>query len=502
MKTITVITFGTFDIFHQGHLNIIQKAKSFLKDENCNIRLIVGVSSNKLNYIKKQKHPIFNETERINIIKSIHGVNDVFIEESLELKEFYCRKYKADILVMGDDHTGRFDYLESKMNIKVHYFPRTPEVSTTDLTLQIERNYTIKICKIFVPTCLSLMNGILGIMMMFQYVPLHIGMMFALWCDALDGYSAKKLNACTKFGAYLDDACDLITWVMMPCLMSYYKYRDNYLLYIYGILAPARLIRFVLPNSSLNNQPSSVNPDTIYFTGLCTPHAAIIWYCFGFKPWIGALFGVLMHVPYRIDIKSSAFIRFLPEIVLSMMLLTGETALHQQMILFGAIMIIIRENAPQVKNYFCMYHSLFVFLKISILLLFFNGEHIKKHVTAEIITYAITDIPYCSSWLYVIHHIGIIIVDPAITGVNLIGIYGAETLSVLYHISKVVKYGKILNFFISQLRLLFTIHCIYMYDYWWKKYNYLSFVIDSLYISYCFYVAYKSITIMFKKKYV
>ncbi|HCN9095269.1 TPA: adenylyltransferase/cytidyltransferase family protein, partial [Escherichia coli] len=120
-----IITFGTFDVFHVGHINIIERAKK-LGDY-----LIVGVSSDELNFSKKQRYPIYNQTDRLKIISSMKCVDEVFIEESLELKLEYIKKYKADILVMGDDWTGRFDWV--KTDCEVIYLPRTPSVSTTEI---------------------------------------------------------------------------------------------------------------------------------------------------------------------------------------------------------------------------------------------------------------------------------------------------------------------------------------------------------------------------------
>lgn len=120
-----VITFGTFDVFHVGHLNILQRAKSM------GDRLIVGVSSDALNFRKKGRHPVYNQQDRLSIIQGIKHVDFVFLEESLELKEEYIKSYSADILVMGDDWLGKFDHLNSL--VKVFYLARTPSVSTTSV---------------------------------------------------------------------------------------------------------------------------------------------------------------------------------------------------------------------------------------------------------------------------------------------------------------------------------------------------------------------------------
>lgn len=119
-----VITFGTFDLFHFGHLRILQRARE-LGDE-----LVVGISSDELNFSKKQKYPIFSLEHRMAIVEEIKGVCHVFAEESLELKRQYVLEYKADVMVMGDDWRGKFDSLQDIC--EVVYLERTPELSTTE----------------------------------------------------------------------------------------------------------------------------------------------------------------------------------------------------------------------------------------------------------------------------------------------------------------------------------------------------------------------------------
>ena len=120
-----VITFGTFDVFHVGHVNIIERAR--LHGDH----LIVGVSSDKLNKSKKGRLPIYCEEDRQHIIRSMRCVDEVFLEESLELKAQYIKYYNADVLVIGDDWQGKFDHL--KDICQVVYLPRTPSVSTTEI---------------------------------------------------------------------------------------------------------------------------------------------------------------------------------------------------------------------------------------------------------------------------------------------------------------------------------------------------------------------------------
>lgn len=118
-----VITFGTFDVFHLGHLRLIERAAQ-LGDY-----LVVGVSTDNLNFTKKGRLPIYSEAERVAIVRALRYVSEVFLEESLEEKGDYIQRYRADILAMGDDWKGKFD--EYGNLCKVVYFDRTPSVSTT-----------------------------------------------------------------------------------------------------------------------------------------------------------------------------------------------------------------------------------------------------------------------------------------------------------------------------------------------------------------------------------
>lgn len=120
-----VITFGTFDVLHVGHINILRRARD-LGDY-----LVVGVSSDALNFSKKQRYPIYSQDDRLGIISSLRFVDEVFVEESLEQKLDYIKQYQADLLVMGDDWQGRFDWVKNAC--KVVYLPRTPSISTTEV---------------------------------------------------------------------------------------------------------------------------------------------------------------------------------------------------------------------------------------------------------------------------------------------------------------------------------------------------------------------------------
>jgi len=129
MKDKTIVTFGTFDIFHVGHLRLLEKARAL------GTHLIVGVSTDKLNFDKKGRNPVYSECERKEIILSLKCVDSVFDEESLEQKGEYLKHYNADILVMGDDWEGKFDV--NGDICEVVYFQRTPAISTTEVIEKI-----------------------------------------------------------------------------------------------------------------------------------------------------------------------------------------------------------------------------------------------------------------------------------------------------------------------------------------------------------------------------
>lgn len=131
MSSRTVITFGTFDVLHVGHIRVLKRAAE-LGD-----RLVVGVSADALNMAKKGRNPVFDQDERVEIISSLKMVDEVFVEESLEKKRDYILEHGADVLVMGDDWTGKFDWVGDVC--EVVYLPRTPLVSTTGLIEHIAK---------------------------------------------------------------------------------------------------------------------------------------------------------------------------------------------------------------------------------------------------------------------------------------------------------------------------------------------------------------------------
>ena len=117
-----VMTYGTFDLLHYGHINILKEAKK-LGDY-----LIVGLSSDEFNKIKGKKS-IMNFEERKEILENIKYVDKVIKESSWEQKIEDVIKYDIDVFVMGDDWKGKFDFL--KPYCEVIYLPRTKSISTT-----------------------------------------------------------------------------------------------------------------------------------------------------------------------------------------------------------------------------------------------------------------------------------------------------------------------------------------------------------------------------------
>ena len=126
-----VITYGTFDLFHVGHLNLLRRAKE-LGDY-----LIVAVSSDKFNWEEKNKKCQISDKDRMEIVKAIRYVDEVILEESWDQKVKDVQKYDIDVFVMGDDWKGKFDFL--KEYCEVVYLPRTEGISTTQLKEELKK---------------------------------------------------------------------------------------------------------------------------------------------------------------------------------------------------------------------------------------------------------------------------------------------------------------------------------------------------------------------------
>ncbi len=132
-----VITYGTFDMFHIGHLELLKRLKNYADE------LIVAVSTDEFNEIKGKK-TIIPYNQRARIVEAIKYVDRVIPENSWEQKIEDIKKYDIDILIMGDDWKGKFDFLKEYCDVK--YIPRTKDISSTDLknTLQTLSSINIK----------------------------------------------------------------------------------------------------------------------------------------------------------------------------------------------------------------------------------------------------------------------------------------------------------------------------------------------------------------------
>jgi len=121
-----VITYGTFDLLHYGHINLLRRAKQY------GDYLIVALSTDDFNWNQKRKKCYFSFDKRKALLEAIRYVDLVIPEESWDQKVTDVREYHIDTFVMGDDWKGEFDFLKNE-GVDVVYLPRTPEVSTTQI---------------------------------------------------------------------------------------------------------------------------------------------------------------------------------------------------------------------------------------------------------------------------------------------------------------------------------------------------------------------------------
>lgn len=124
-----VITYGTFDLFHIGHLNLLRRARA-LGDE-----LVVAVSTDEFN-TGKHKQCVYPYAHRAAIVEAIRFVDKVIPEISWEQKIEDVKKHEIDVFVIGEDWTGKFDFL--KEYCEVVYLPRTENISTTDVKQSVQ----------------------------------------------------------------------------------------------------------------------------------------------------------------------------------------------------------------------------------------------------------------------------------------------------------------------------------------------------------------------------
>jgi glycerol-3-phosphate cytidylyltransferase len=130
-----IITYGTFDLLHYGHIKLLKRAKA-LGDY-----LIVALSSDEFNEIKGKKC-YFSYEERKKLVESVRYVDLVIPENNWEQKIEDVKEYKVDVFVMGDDWKGKFDFLKDLC--EVVYLERTPEISTTKIKNELGLNCKTK----------------------------------------------------------------------------------------------------------------------------------------------------------------------------------------------------------------------------------------------------------------------------------------------------------------------------------------------------------------------
>lgn len=127
-----VITYGTFDLLHYGHINLLRRAKAQ------GDYLIVALSTDEFNWKEKQKRCYFSYEERKMLLEAIRYVDLVIPERSWEQKRTDIHEYHVDTFVMGDDWEGKFDFLEEE-GAEVMYLLRTPEISSTQIKSDLKK---------------------------------------------------------------------------------------------------------------------------------------------------------------------------------------------------------------------------------------------------------------------------------------------------------------------------------------------------------------------------
>ncbi len=127
-----VITYGTFDLLHYGHLNLLRRAKAQ------GDYLVVALSTDEFNWEEKQKKCYFTYQQRKEMLEALRYVDLVIPENNWEQKRTDIHEYHIDTFVMGDDWKGKFDFLTEE-GAEVVYLPRTPEISTTQIKQDLHK---------------------------------------------------------------------------------------------------------------------------------------------------------------------------------------------------------------------------------------------------------------------------------------------------------------------------------------------------------------------------
>ncbi|WP_099044608.1 glycerol-3-phosphate cytidylyltransferase [Leuconostoc citreum] len=133
-----VITYGTFDMLHYGHINLLKRAKS-LGDY-----LVVALSTDEFNWESKSKKTYFSYEKRKQLLESIRYVDLVIPEKSWNQKISDMSLYQIDTFVIGDDWKGQFDFIADETNTEVTYLTRTPEISTTQIKKDLNDKNLVK----------------------------------------------------------------------------------------------------------------------------------------------------------------------------------------------------------------------------------------------------------------------------------------------------------------------------------------------------------------------
>ena len=127
-----VITYGTFDLLHYGHINLLRRARAQ------GDYLIVALSTDEFNWKEKQKRWYFDYKKRKILLEANRYVDLVIPETCWEQKRTDIHEYHVDTFVMGDDWAGKFDFLEEE-GAEVIYLPRTPEISSSQIKQDLKK---------------------------------------------------------------------------------------------------------------------------------------------------------------------------------------------------------------------------------------------------------------------------------------------------------------------------------------------------------------------------